>query len=207
MAHRTWFWNFMARRYFKQAIVDPGAYQTKLEMTAAHLRKDMRLFEFGCGTGGTALIHAPKVQEVDAIDVSPRMIEIAVQQAEEQQVSNVNFHVSAIQDWAFPAQAYDMILGLSILHLLTDRQLVIRQVYENLADDGLFVTSTACIGDMPGWPKYALPVATRLGLVPVLRVFTAEQLIEDMETAGFEVIEQFRPKPDAALFLICRKKR
>jgi cyclopropane fatty-acyl-phospholipid synthase-like methyltransferase len=42
----------------------------------------MELLEFGCGTGGTAIIHAPHVKHIRAIDISPRMIEIAKSRAE-----------------------------------------------------------------------------------------------------------------------------
>lgn len=210
----------MARRYFRQAIADPAAYETKLDMTRAHLKPTMRLFEFGCGTGSTALLHAPLVKHIDALDVSPKMIDIAREQAAEKKITNVDFHVGAIQDWpqqgvpresnahesnARESGPYDMVLGLSILHLLADRQAVLRQVHAQLTDGGLFVSSTSCIADMGGLVPRLLPIATRLGLVPILRIFTADELIADMERAGFEIIETFRPGPDQAIFLICRK--
>ena len=205
MAHRTWFWNVVAKRYFRQAIADPAAYKTKLDMTQAHLRPDMRLFEFGCGTGSTALVHAPLVQHVSAIDISPKMIDIARMQAAQKGIANADFHVSAIQEWPSPEQPYDMVLGMSIFHLLTDRQAVLRKIYDELADDGLFVSSTSCIADMGGLAPRLLPAATRLGLLPILRVFSAEQLVQEMQGAGFEVVETFHPAPDKAIFLICRK--
>ena len=36
----------------------------------------MRIVEFGCGTGTTAVHHTPHVQHIDAIDISAKMLEI-----------------------------------------------------------------------------------------------------------------------------------
>ena len=42
----------------------------------------MEVLEFGCGTGGTAIIHAPYVKHIRAIDISGNMIAIAKGKAE-----------------------------------------------------------------------------------------------------------------------------
>lgn len=205
MAHRTWFWNMMADRYFRQAIADPESYETKLDMTQRLLEPHMRVLEFGCGTGGTALTHAPLVQHIDALDVSNKMISHARAQKAERKVENVDFHVGAIQDWALPDQPYDAVLGLSILHLLADRQAVLDQVHAMLKPGGLFISSTTCIADMGGLVPRLLPVATRLGAVPVLRCFTSEQLMAEIEATGFAIQETFHPGKGKAIFIIATK--
>ena len=206
MTHRTWFWNRTADRYFRQAIADPGAYTTKLEMTQRLLRPDMRLLEFGCGTGGTALTHAPLVTHITGLDISPKMIGHANRQKADKGVENVDFHVGSIQDWPQSEEPYDAVLGLSILHLLADRQAVLKQVYAMLKPGGLFISSTACIKDMGGLIPRLLPLASRLGVLPILRSFTAEQLLNEIETVGFVIQETFHPGKDKALFIIARRQ-
>ena len=71
------FWDRIARRYSKQSIGDEESYQKKLEVTRQFLRPDMEILEFGCGTGSTAISHAPYVKHIRAIDISSKMIEIA----------------------------------------------------------------------------------------------------------------------------------
>ena len=71
------FWDRLAERYAQQPIADEVAYQTKLKVTRGYLRPDMDLLDFGCGTGGTAIIHAPYVRHIKAIDFSEAMLAIA----------------------------------------------------------------------------------------------------------------------------------
>lgn len=61
MAHAACFWDRIADRCARKPVADEAAYQRKLEVTRGYLRPDMEVFEFGCGTGTTALHHAPFV--------------------------------------------------------------------------------------------------------------------------------------------------
>src|SRR5215217_1657238 len=58
------FWDNLAERYARQPIADEAAYQTKLDITRSYLHPDMAVLEFGCGTGSTALQHAPHVRHI-----------------------------------------------------------------------------------------------------------------------------------------------
>ncbi len=76
------FWDKIAEKYSKQPIADEASYQKKLEVTRGYLQPEMEVLEFGCGTGSTALIHAPYVKHIRAIDISSKMIAIAKAKAE-----------------------------------------------------------------------------------------------------------------------------
>lgn len=73
----TKFWDKIADKYSKQPIADEESYQKKLKVTQEYLKLNMKVLEFGCGTGSTAIIHAPHVQQIRAIDISQNMISIA----------------------------------------------------------------------------------------------------------------------------------
>ena len=68
MDQSTRFWDKIAERYSKQPVADESAYQKKLKVTREHFRPDMEVLEFGCGTGSTAIAHAPYVKHIQAID-------------------------------------------------------------------------------------------------------------------------------------------
>jgi len=76
------FWDRIADRYSRKPVADEAAYQKKLQVTREYLRPDMEVLEFGCGTGSTAIVHAPCVKQIRAIDVSAKMIEIARHKAD-----------------------------------------------------------------------------------------------------------------------------
>ncbi|MEQ9634679.1 MAG: class I SAM-dependent methyltransferase [Devosia marina] len=205
MAELSAFWDKLANKYAALPIADEDAYRTKLARTQAHLTPEMDIFEFGCGTGGTAIAHAPHVRSVRAIDFSTRMLDMARQRATEAGVGNVTFEQGDITSIAVEPGRYDMVLGLSILHLLKDRQAVIARVYEMLKPGGRFVSSTACLGDSMRWFGYIAPLGRALGLLPMLDVMTPDQLRADMLRTGFTIEHDWRPNPKSALFLIVRK--
>ncbi len=205
MAELSAFWDRMAERYAAQPIADEQAYRTKLAHTQALLTPDMELFEFGCGTGGTAIQHAPHVRHVRAVDFSARMLDKARARASEAGVDNVTFEQGDITGMTIAPASYDMVLGMSILHLLEDRDAVIARVFEILKPGGYFVSSTACIGDSMRWLGAIAPLGLRFGLLPMLNVMTHGQLRDAINGAGFTIEHDWHPKPKAAVFLIARK--
>ena len=91
MSTSAGFWNLIANWYAKQRVPDEAVYQEKLRITQGHLRAHMEVLEFGCGTGSTAIVHAPHVRHIRAIDGSSKMIEIARAKADAQGIANVSF--------------------------------------------------------------------------------------------------------------------
>ena len=205
MAQPGKFWDRIAERYSKRPVADAASYQKKLQVTREYLRPDMEVLEFGCGTGSTAIIHAPHVKHIRAIDISSKMIEIARRKAAESQVENVTFEQSTIEAVAVADRSLDAVLGLSILHLLDNREEVIAKVRTMLKPGGLFVTSTACLGDTMKFFKLIGPIGHFLGLIPLVSVFTTEELEASLTNAGFDIDYQWQPGKGKAVFIVAKK--
>jgi len=92
------FWDRAAERYAKRPIADEAAYQKKLQVTRKYFEPHMEVLELGCGTGSTAIAHAPCVQHIRAIDMSSKMLTIAQGKADAANVNNVTFEESTIDD-------------------------------------------------------------------------------------------------------------
>lgn len=198
------FWDRMAAHYSQQPIADEAAYQEKLRITRGYLRPDMELLEFGCGTGGTAIAHAPFVRHIRAIDFSQAMLGIARDKARAAGIGNVAFEKADIGDLAVADGTYDMVLGLSILHLLPNRDAVLAKVHRMLKPGGLFVSSTTCIGDTMPLIKLVAPLGRALGLLPSLNVMTVAELTGALSAAGFVIEHQWQPGRDKAVFIVAR---
>jgi ubiquinone/menaquinone biosynthesis C-methylase UbiE len=199
------FWDRIATRYSKKPVPDEAVYQRKLEVTRGYLRPDMEVLEFGCGTGSTALAHAPFVGHILATDISEKMLEIARGKAADAAVDNVTFRQATLDEVDAPDGSFDAVLGLSILHLLEDKEAAIARVRQLLKPGGVFVTSTVCAGDTMRWIKLILPVGRRLGLMPYVAVFTADELVASLTESGFEIDHRWQPGRGKALFLVARK--
>lgn len=200
------FWDKTAERYARQAIADEAAYEKKLQVTREYFRPDMDVLEFGCGTGSTAIAHAPYVKHIHAIDVSSKMIAIAQGRADADDVTNVTFEQSTIDEFSAPEESLDAVLGLSILHLLDDKEEVIAKVHRLLKPDGVFVTSTVCIGNsMLRFLRPIAPIARFFGLMPLVRVFTPRELEDSITSAGFRIDHQWQPGKGIVVFIVARK--
>lgn len=201
------FWDRIAKRYSKQPIADEAAYQKKLQVTRGYLRPDMEVLEFGCGTGSTAIVHAPYVKHILAIDISSKMLDIAQARAATNNIENVTFERATIDEFSVPDETLDAVLGLSILHLLDNKEEVIAKVYRMLKPGGVFVTSTVCIGNTMKIFKFVVPIGNFLGVLPLVKFFTAKDLEDCITAAGFEIDYQWQPGKDKAVFIVARKPK
>lgn len=199
------FWNRVADRYARHPIADEAAYQKKLQVTREYFRPEMEVLEIGCGTGSTAILHAPYVKHIRAVDFSSKMLEIAQRKADAGNVRNISFIHCPIDAFSAPDRTFDAVLGLNILHLLENKEAVISRVYAMLKPGGVFVSSTACVGDMARILTFIAPIGKFLGLLPLLKVFTAAELKESLTQAGFEIAYEWQPGKNKAVFIVAKK--
>ena len=114
MAESDKFWDKTARRYAKSPVSDEATYQRKLAETQSFFSPNMRIVEFGCGTGTTAVHHAPHVQHIDAIDISENMLEIGRGKAREAGVDNITFTRGTLTEFNADTASFDAVLGTSL---------------------------------------------------------------------------------------------
>ena len=202
---RARFWDRIAAKYSRQPVADEEAYQHKLAVTREYFDPEMSVLEFGCGTGTTAISHAPYVKHIRATDISENMIDIARDKAHAAGVKNVTFECVGVEEISVVDESYDVIMGHSILHLVEDREAVIAQVRRWLKPGGVFVSSTACLGDKMAWFRLIAPIGRVLGFFPLVRVFKGEELVRAMRDAGFQIEYEWRPEKAIALFIVARK--
>lgn len=201
-----WFWNRIARRYARLRVPDQASYERKLAATRQRLTPGSKVLEFGCGTGTTAIHHAPVVAWVDAVDAAPAMLEIARARAAEAGVSNVAFHNATVEDFSAAPGSYDMVMMHSLLHLLDDPAGAIAKAADLLKPGGWLVSSTTLIAeDGLNTIRLAMLPASLLGLLPKFNALTGEALLDMHRAAGLEIDEHWKPGPKKAMFIVARK--
>ncbi|WGK70414.1 methyltransferase domain-containing protein [Candidatus Haliotispira prima] len=195
----------MAKRYSKQAITDEASYQRKLKITQQYLRPEMEVLEIGCGTGSTAIIHAPCVKHIRAVDLSSKMLEIAQDKANAKNIQNIRFEQSSAEELEGTDHSVDAVLCLSILHLLENKEVLIKKIYGMLKPGCKFFSSTACLQDDLRWLKMILPLGKLVGLVPPVTFFTRKELETCLRDAGFAIEESWSPGKAKAVFIVAKK--
>ena len=200
------FWDKMADRFVRGEIKDKESYEKKLSITQQYFSNDMHVMEVGCGSGMTAIYHAPHVKHIHATDISPVMIEIAKENAQKAAVSNMSFECSDVASLTVDDASQDAVLAMSILHLLKDPSAGMLVLHSKLKPGGLFVSSTICLGDEMNFLKPILPIMRLFNYAPsVVHFFRKETLLESIEAAGFSIEYEWQPSPKKAAFVIARK--
>ena len=118
---------------------------------------------------------------------------------------NIEFTQTPIEALQVSPQHYDVVLGLSILHLLPDPITTLKTVFTVLKPGGVFISSTVCIDETQPWLKYLLPLLRLTGKVPFVQPFKINQLVSKMTDAGFVIEHQWLPGKGKAVFLVARK--
>lgn len=198
------FWDRVANKYAKQPVADVAAYEKKLAMTQDYLTPESEVLEMGCGTGTTALIHAPFAKHILATDISAAMLNIAQDKADAQNVQNVTFEKSDIHAFDAEGKQFDMVMMHSLLHLLESREAVVSQAFDLLKPGGYFVSSTACLSGK----KMMQPViflGRLIGRLPYVAFFSQDYLVALLHSAGFEIEAEWLPEGGQSVFVVARK--
>ena len=195
----------MANRYERSKVRDEETYLTKIKKTQEYLSAEMEVLEFGCGTGTTALHHAPFVKHILATDISANMLAHGERKAKEQNISNVSFSHTAIEDLNAEGKTFDAVLAMNILHLLGDKETVIKNMYQLLNPGGVFISSTPTLGDSLAWLRFVLPIARVFGFVPYVAFFGKPELRKSIEDVGFTIEHDWVANKNAVLFAVARK--
>ncbi len=209
------FWNSAAPKYAQSPIADVAAYEYTLDRTRSYLKPDDQVLELGCGTGSTALLLAPQVKQITAMDISTAMLAIAREKTDKAGVKNLQF----VESDAVPDTGkYDVVMGYSLFHLVPDMEARFAQINALLPEGGYFISKTVCLAEagtgIGGRLKslmirVMIPLMQLVGKAPYVRRFTALELEAAVTNAGFEIIESGNhPKgpPPAHYIVACKRK-
>jgi ubiquinone/menaquinone biosynthesis C-methylase UbiE len=205
MYKHSGFWNVIAKRYARQPVPDAAAYEKKLARTREFLSPDSLVFEFGCGTGSTAMALASHAKHILATDFSSKMIGIARDKARAAGLANLRFEQQSLDEINLPDASFDVVMGHAILHLLQDRNVAIAKAYRLLKPGGVFVSSTACLGGSMRFIQGILWLGCRLRLLPMVRFFTVDELTQSLIRAGFEPDAKYEQRNGRFIFIIAGK--
>ena len=134
--------NLNARIYDRWARNNlAGVYAKIVEL--AGLRGDEKVLDVGCGTGNLDLMLAGFLEEgaVCAIDIAPKMIEVATRKAKEQSYS-IDYKVGSSISLPYQAGEFDAAFTCLIYHHLTyaEKERALREIYKVLKSGGEYIS-------------------------------------------------------------------
>jgi 2-polyprenyl-3-methyl-5-hydroxy-6-metoxy-1,4-benzoquinol methylase len=188
------FWDGASKNYDKTEERFEYIHNRSRENTREFLKDSDRVLDYGCGTGTAACQFSALVKEIQAIDISSNMIEIAREKAAVAKIDNVNFEQGDIFDSKYSNEKFDVILAFNMLHTVPNPQDVIVRIKELLKPDGLFISVTPCLRQKMSFLvslqiKF-VSVLCKLGLIPVpIRRITSSDVENLLSVGGLQTIE------------------
>ena len=160
------------------------------EKLKKYLQSTDIVLDYGCGTGTIALKFADTVKAIHGIDTAGKMIEAAQRKAAERQIENMDFAQSTIFDERLKNESFDVVLAWGILHLVDDRQNVIKRINELLKPGGLLISATECLGEKKSAITSLLSLLMKIGIFPIaLKFFTVSELEDTITRANFQIVQ------------------
>ncbi|WP_346320913.1 class I SAM-dependent methyltransferase [Chitinophaga sp. YIM B06452] len=200
------FWNNNAGGYDKEEMKDRDGRIRILDKTRKYLRQEGNVLDYGCATGIVANAIAGEVNGITGIDISPEMIRVARQSAGELNIRNVTYACSTIFDEKLKAGSFDVILAVYLLHLLEDMPGALARIHELLKPGGLFISVTPCLGKR-SLAGMGLLLASKLGLIPGMKLFDLPGLEQSITGADFKILETDCLQRKGQQYFIAAEKR
>lgn len=205
------FWDNASKNYDKTEERFEYIHSKSRENTKKYLKGSDVVLDYGCGTGTVACKLANQVKEIQAIDISSKMIEIAKEKAVVSKIENVNFAQGDIFDDSYEKESFDVILAFNMLHTVPNPQKVLQRIHQLLKPQGVFVSVTPCLRGKMSFLVSAqiqlVRVLCKVGIIPVpIRRLKSSDL-DDLLTGGhFQSIETEEIFKGASSYFISAKK-
>lgn len=130
------------------------------------------------------------MKEIHGIDFAGKMIKVAQRKATESKIENVDFTQSVIFGERLKKESFDVVLAWGILHLVDDRQDVIRRIHELLKPGGLLISATECLKEKKSAITSLLAFLMKIGIFPImLKFFNVSELEDSITSADFQIVE------------------
>jgi 2-polyprenyl-3-methyl-5-hydroxy-6-metoxy-1,4-benzoquinol methylase len=200
------FWNRAADQSDKQDNEMDQTYIKTIENTKTHLNSSDIVLDYACGTGIITNEIAGNVKKIHAIDITSKMIEVAKRKAGGRNIENIHFAQSTIFDERFKRETFNVILAFNILHLLEDTQKVIQRINELLKPGGLFISSTACMGEKSKFLGVFISLLSKIGIFPYLKILKISELEDLIDRGNFQIVETENLNSTTSNYFIVAKK-
>jgi ubiquinone biosynthesis O-methyltransferase len=201
------FWDKQAENYAKQQQNIQLTDNRDFVNTLKYLNINDTVLDYGCGAGIVSNAIADKVKEIQAIDISSKMIEVAKRKASEHNIKNINYAQATIFDERYQKESFNVILAFRILHMLEDTQAVMGRINELLKPGGVFISVTTCMGEKKALLGILVLLASKMRIVPQhINMFKLSELEELITGENFQIVECERLKDSLPHYFIVASK-
>lgn len=199
------FWDRLAKGSGRIPATPSGSSRLIVEAAQRHLTSESVVLDFGCGLGDITLEMAKRAKRVHGIDTSPGAIEVAKAKALHCGRANASFSCDSLFHAGLSERSFTVVTAFNVLLYLGDTAAGVRRIANLLGADGVFLSSTACLGVRRTALGPIVSLLSRVRLIPSIQRFKSSELKSLIESGGFQIIETAAISKLPELFIAARK--
>jgi ubiquinone/menaquinone biosynthesis C-methylase UbiE len=188
--HKNEFWEKATASYDDRIPQFQNSYKTLAKKIVQDVGDANRILDVGTGTGEMALAVAEKAASVDAVDLTPEMIETAKIKAARMGFDNIRFTVQDASALEFKDNAFDAVIVSNLLHVIEKPEEALREIHRVLIPGGLLVAPTFLHGETV--VSLCSSFLHQIKGFPIQHRFSTKSLARLINDSGFKVLTQTR---------------
>ena len=136
------FWDRFAGVYDLAESINGSVYTEMRDITRRLIPAGAKVLDCGAGTGELSLAASDNADSVLCTDLSKNMLKQAQRKARALGADNIEFAARNIFDLQDPDGTYDVVIAGNVLHLLTNPQGAVKEMYRVLKPGGRLLLPT-----------------------------------------------------------------